>query len=91
MKGIYKGMKWKITRRKDLDIKGDNGTTYIFTADLDGRKYRESIVKRYSKPHRRVMYDNSLDTFMASNQKDIAEHLCHLFIDVYLENTHLLA
>ena len=83
MTGRWKGFDWEITRRKDLDIIGDNGMTYIFKAFryVDGKKqyHRESLVKRYSKEHKRVMYNNSFTTFLSTKQVDMAKHLCGMF------------
>ena len=83
MTGRWKGFDWEITRRKDLDIIGDNGMTYIFKAFryVDGKKqyHRESLVKRYSKEHKRVMYNNSFTTSLSTKQVDMAKHLCDMF------------
>ena len=83
MNGKCKGFDWNIERHKNLDITGDTGKCYIFKcfkSEHDKKKFhRESMVKRYSKSHKRVMYDNSYDTFMCSNQKDMAKHLCYIF------------
>jgi hypothetical protein len=83
MTGRYKGFDWEIERRKDLDIIGDKGMAYMFKAlrYVDGKEqyHRESLVKRYSKEYKRVMYDNSFDTFLCKKQIDVAKYLCDVF------------
>jgi hypothetical protein len=79
MKGFNNHITWHIDRKKELDIKGDSGKCYIFRAFNGKRHFRESIVRRYSKYYKRVMYDNSYDSFMCSSQKEMASHLCEVF------------
>jgi hypothetical protein len=82
MKGVDGHVNWCIERRIDLDIKGDSGKCYIFRAFNGKRHFRESIVRRYSKYYKRVMYDNSYDSFMCSSQKEMALHLCEVLCKV---------
>jgi len=85
MKGSYNNIEWVLLREESLDIKGDSGKNYIFTINHNRISFRESIVKRYSKYHRRIMYDNSRDSFMSSTQKDMGNHLCNVFVNNYGE------
>jgi hypothetical protein len=79
MKGEYFGVRWQLTRRKDLDIIGDTGKTYIFTANNGKQDFRESVVYRYCPYYRKPMYDNSFSSAKFSSQKKLAKYLCSLF------------